>query len=123
MKKLTSLLIVLFSIAINTSILAHEGNYPSEEKIFFYDPEAKMVFIDFNVLAEAPAYMKIIGADGSAVIYTTIDLSNQTMFELDLQKFDEGHYTIAIEQNNRPILKQSFFVEKDTLGLSSSTEK
>lgn len=123
MKNLTLLFVVLFSLSINSSIFAYKYEHLPKEKVFFYDPESKLIFIDFSALEEVPTSLKIIGVDGSAVIYATSDLSSQTMFELNLQKFDKGAYLIAIEQANQPILKQSVDVRKDMLDLSFSSEK
>lgn len=108
------ILILILGLGFFTSMQAQEvSNY--EQKAFFYDPDNKLVYIDFMSLKQLPSHIKIMSTDGSYVIYPVDDLSNHTLLELNFNAYEEGNYTVSTMKENTSLTEQKIFVSGEDL--------
>lgn len=108
------ILILILSLGFFTSMYGQEVS-TLDQKVFFFDPDNKLIYIDFMNLTQLPSHIKIKSTDGSYVIYPVDDLSNHTLLELNFNAYQKGSYTLSTWKENTSLAEQKIFVSIENL--------
>ena len=130
MKNITLLITTIFSLffAIATSAqtatvrpsapaleTAEQVLNQIQKDIFFFDPESKIVFIDFAGAKETIAKVEVLKDQESLYFDDVQDMSKNTIYEIPMRNYNGQFYTIVLTTNTNKIFRQSVWLQANQL--------
>ncbi|MEL6924138.1 MAG: hypothetical protein AAFO94_08830 [Bacteroidota bacterium] len=94
-----------------SKVVSIVNDYYSFDKIFFNDEAGTTVFIDFEVIMDDIVELNVIRDDQLMMQDNVTDLPSNAIYEINLDVFREGAYTIEIVTKNQIKIQKVVFVE------------
>ncbi len=85
------------------------GNYDFStlDKIFHRNSNS-IIHIDFNAISDKLVRVQIIKDQSVVLTDSVTDLSGSSLYEVDLDKYGKGNYTISLTTSNQQIITEKF---------------
>lgn len=93
----------------NLSLQSNLGSYDIAilDKIFHRNSN-NIIHIDFNAISDKLIKIQIL-KDQSVVLTDSVsDLTESSVYEVDLDKFGKGYYTISLTTSNQKVIAEQF---------------
>jgi len=91
------------------SLQSNLGNYDLSplDKIFHRN-STSIIHIDFNAISDKLVKIQIMKDQSVVLTDSVADLSDSSMYEVDLDKFGKGDYTISLTTSNQKVITEQF---------------
>ena len=86
-------------------------NLPSNGKIFYQDPENNILLIDFKEVHKKLTKIQVVKKDEILLEDKVGDLAEDSIYEVDLNTFGKGAYTVTLITTNAEEIKEEFIIK------------
>lgn len=93
----------------NLSLQSSLGNYDidSLDKLFHRN-STNIIHIDFDAISDTPVKIQILKDDSVILTDPISDLSVSSVYEVDLNMYGKGNYTITLTTSNQKVIIEEF---------------
>lgn len=91
------------------SLQSNLGNYDLSplDKIFHRN-STNVIHIDFNAISDKLVKVQILKDQSIVLTDSVTDLSNSSVYEIDLDKYGKGSYTISLTTSKQKVITEQF---------------
>lgn len=83
-------------ISLNSDSLLKASHFAH---IFYFNNQGSILFIDFDIIEDKIEVVNVLKNGEIFKVHEVAELPDDTIFELDLNKYKEGNYTIELVTN------------------------